>query len=71
MTGAKITLLSNGPIRVEGEFELCDPAGNQFDLGGMTNVFLCRCGQSANKPLCDGRHRQAGFQHDVQARGLP
>ena len=24
-------------------------------------VWLCRCGQSKNKPHCDGAHRAAGF----------
>ena len=24
-------------------------------------VTLCRCGASANKPLCDGSHKEAGF----------
>lgn len=24
-------------------------------------VTLCRCGQSANKPLCDGAHKDVGF----------
>ncbi|MEE8093516.1 MAG: CDGSH iron-sulfur domain-containing protein [Gammaproteobacteria bacterium] len=25
-------------------------------------VALCRCGQSNNKPFCDGAHKAAGFE---------
>ena len=25
-------------------------------------VALCRCGQSKNKPLCDGEHKQCNFK---------
>ncbi|PYU17178.1 MAG: iron-binding protein [Acidobacteria bacterium] len=71
MPPAKITPLSNGPLRIEGDFEIVDPEGNSFGLGGRTALSLCRCGHSANKPFCDGSHNRVGFQDQVQARDLP
>lgn len=71
MAGTKIKINSNGSIRVEGDFEIVDPEGKAFGLGGRTTVSLCRCGHSANKPFCDGTHRTVGFQDQVQARDLP
>ena len=70
MAATKIALLSNGPIRMEGDFELCDPEGKTFGLRGKTTIYLCRCGLSENKPLCDGHHKSGGFQHEVRAREL-
>ncbi len=68
---AKITINTNGSIRIEGEFEILDPAGKPFGLNGRTKVSLCRCGQSAEKPFCDGTHRRIGFSDAVEARDLP
>ena len=68
---AKITFISNGPIRIEGEFTIHDPLGNEFGLAGRTVISLCRCGQSANKPFCDGSHARTGFQDACMARDLP
>ena len=62
---------SNGPIRIEGEFEILDPAGAAFGLAGRTVISLCRCGHSENKPFCDGSHNRVGFSHSVVARELP
>jgi CDGSH-type Zn-finger protein len=68
---AKITVNSNGSIRVEGEFEILDPTGKPFGLAGRSVISLCRCGQSANKPFCDGSHKRVGFSDPVEARDLP
>ncbi len=67
----KITVVNNGPIRVEGDFSIVDPEGREFGLAGRTLISLCRCGLSENKPFCDGSHARAGFQHQAIARDLP
>jgi CDGSH-type Zn-finger protein len=67
----KITPLSNGPLRIEGEFQICDAQGNLFGLAGRTVISLCRCGHSQNKPFCDGSHARIGFQSECPARELP
>lgn len=67
----KVTVNNNGPIRLEGEFEIVDPQGNAFGLAGRKVISLCRCGHSNNKPFCDGSHKSAGFQDTCVARELP
>jgi CDGSH-type Zn-finger protein len=71
MSATKVSCFSNGPIRIEGEFEILDPTGAQFGLAGRTVISLCRCGHSANKPFCDGSHGRMGFMDEVVARELP
>jgi CDGSH-type Zn-finger protein len=71
MPQTKITVKSNGSIRIEGDFAITDPDGKEFGLGGRTAVSLCRCGHSQDKPFCDGSHRRVGFEHEVKARDLP
>jgi CDGSH-type Zn-finger protein len=54
-----IGIIENGPLWVTGGL----PVSRSDDAPMETrNRFtLCRCGQSAIKPLCDGAHRAAGF----------
>jgi CDGSH-type Zn-finger protein len=68
---AKITINTNGSIRVEGDFIVTDVDGKPFGLGGRSVVGLCRCGHSENKPFCDGSHRRQGFESACPARDLP
>ena len=70
MSEANIVCANNGPYRLSGNFVLQDADGNVFDLNGRETLSLCRCGQSKNKPLCDGSHRGC-FDSTLQARQLP
>lgn len=70
MSKTKLTVNSNGSLRVEGEFEIVDMQGNMYGLEGRTLVSLCRCGMSKNKPFCDGSHK-GHFEHESKAFNLP
>lgn len=70
MAATKVIINSNGSIKIEGDFEILDKNGNTYDLVGRDVIGLCRCGQSKNKPFCDGSHRE-NFQHDAIAFALP
>lgn len=52
----------NGPLLLQGNFEIYGIDGQLIFSGDKT--ALCRCGQSGNKPFCDGMHRKVGFQAD-------
>ncbi|OQW57961.1 MAG: iron-binding protein [Proteobacteria bacterium HN_bin10] len=49
----------NGSLKVMGNLEIVSGTGRTINR--VTEVFLCRCGQSKNKPYCDGSHKAAGF----------
>ena len=69
----KITVIKNGPYFVTGTIPLhdatieCGPDGNPGkwvigeQLSTPASYILCRCGQSAKKPFCDGSHAKVNF----------
>lgn len=62
----------NGPLVIQGAFKIVDHLGNEFTIpAGKDTVALCRCGQSSNKPFCDGSHRACGFQAAQLAQPTP
>lgn len=67
MADVKIEIRANGPYRVTGPIDLVDMQGNPYSIPEGQWVSLCRCGQSANKPFCDGAHRDGGFQGPSEA----
>lgn len=64
----EIVIFDNGPLKVAGDFTLKDSKGAAFDLTGRDAVALCRCGESANKPFCDGSHKAKGFESVIEAK---
>jgi CDGSH-type Zn-finger protein/uncharacterized Fe-S cluster protein YjdI len=54
-----ITPYPNGPLGFAGPVEIISGTGRTIDR--VEKTTLCRCGQSARKPYCDGTHRKVGF----------
>jgi CDGSH-type Zn-finger protein len=70
MNKTKVTINSNGSVKIEGDFEIVDTTGGAYGLQGRTVISLCRCGHSSNKPFCDGSHKN-NFEHEAIAFELP
>jgi CDGSH-type Zn-finger protein len=60
MSKVKINLAENGPVLVEGSFEIKNSNGEQIPT--EEQVALCRCGGSDNKPFCEGTHQKINFK---------
>jgi CDGSH-type Zn-finger protein len=81
--GMKITISENGPYRVEGSVPLAKQTivtnvdgdsvewrqSDEFETKATYN--LCRCGQSASQPFCDGSHARVGFDGTEMASRVP
>ena len=72
-----IEVLETGPLLVTNLEKLTDaddrPIGPPVEREDSDkNVFaLCRCGGSANKPFCDGTHKENGFSGECESREEP
>jgi CDGSH-type Zn-finger protein len=79
----KISIAANGPYVVEGGVKLADQHIVTNEVGeslewreGATvptadEYHLCRCGQSATKPFCDGTHKSDHFDGTETATRIP
>ncbi len=76
-----ITAAPNGPYLVRGGLPLYRRRAVQSEHGEplawetteavetKATYALCRCGESSNKPFCDGTHARVGFTADDTASG--
>ena len=81
--GFKIKVFKNGPYLVSGGVPLAkqiigiDAEGYSYEWREGTlypsqeNYALCRCGQSKNKPFCDGTHIKVNFRGTEMASREP
>jgi len=54
-----VSLIKNGPVTFRGRLRLHNSMGQECV---KQRGALCRCGQSATKPFCDGSHDKVGFR---------
>ena len=52
---AIIEVIEFGPLKITGNFVLKDLKRDSESIPG--EVWLCRCGKSGNKPVCDESHK--------------
>jgi CDGSH-type Zn-finger protein len=57
---AAVSPVTDGPLFVSGGIEIERTSGELLET--RNRVTLCRCGQSRNKPLCDGTHSEIDFK---------
>jgi CDGSH-type Zn-finger protein len=62
-----IKALKDGPFEVAGGAKLLDVNGKEYVESAIDPLYLCRCGQSKNKPFCDNSHEDTGFKAEETA----
>jgi CDGSH-type Zn-finger protein len=58
----EIRPVKDGPLLLNGNVTIVNGSGRESWRGSKT--ALCRCGESNNKPFCDGQHKKIGFSSD-------
>ena len=55
-----VAIVTDGPLWVRGGVPVVAADGTTYEV--RNRQTLCRCGESDNKPFCDGSHKQVGFR---------
>jgi CDGSH-type Zn-finger protein len=66
---AGIQVAGNGPYLAANVATVRDHLGQEIPV--PPQVALCRCGDSARKPFCDGAHASNGFSGDKDPKRVP
>jgi CDGSH-type Zn-finger protein len=70
----EIAVVDDGPLWVRGGIPVESADGTEYEV--RNRVTLCRCGNSRNKPFCDGTHvrtrfRESGARDQATAEASP
>jgi CDGSH-type Zn-finger protein len=65
----EIKVSLNGPYLVSNVAEFRNWLGEEVPL--QSEMALCRCGQSSNKPYCDGTHAKTSFSGGKDPKRVP
>lgn len=57
-----VSPVKDGPLMIKGNLAITAGSGRVAWHGAK--AALCRCGESGNKPFCDGAHKKVGFTSD-------
>lgn len=63
----EIKVRDDGPYKVSGPVRVLDATGRELLIPAGESLALCRCGESRDKPFCDGSHKRSGFSSCVRA----
>jgi CDGSH-type Zn-finger protein len=55
-----IGVIRNGPLWIRGGIPIESADRTTYEV--RNRVTICRCGHSANKPFCDGTHKEVEFR---------
>lgn len=66
---ARIHVAKDGPYLVTNAHRALDGLG--IEIATTPSAALCRCGNSARKPFCDGSHARTGFSEAKDPERVP
>ena len=59
----------SGPLWIKGGIRVESADGKSYEI--RNRQTLCRCGESSNKPFCDGTHAAEDFRFKAEKAALP
>jgi CDGSH-type Zn-finger protein len=68
MSDVTIKISKNGPLLVMHPVKVIDQDTGKELVINKFPIALCRCGQSSNKPYCDGTHSSCNFDGTLAAQ---